>query len=415
LSDAIVSVKAVLEKENWLKYGSILLDLKDQEREIKTLLHTIKDYWEKYPDQDLITIDELKVWFQHRNPSVRDSEVYDFLLQEIAGLEMPNRELYNDVLLETVKEAYARRAGEAIIPFLNGDKRQDIMEVLEEVVDGYKKKVGLLCGEEEADPRMCPLDIDYLFKEDEKKGLKWSLGLLNSVIGPLPPGRLGHIFACSNVGKSSLAISQGACFATQLIDDEIILHLGNEEAKKIVQQRYMCSLLNKPYDVLKLDPEQSMEEYLEKGGNRIKIFDEILTLTDVEHYLNRYKDRARVLFLDQGPKLHIRGDHARHEKLQIIYNNLREFGKKYNCDILSLGQGDANAEGKKFLSRHNIEGSKAGYLQGECDFIIGVGMTEDERTEDVRYISIPKNKLNQGREGRGAAMIDRLTGRYKSI
>ena len=70
--------------------------------------------------------------------------------------------------------------------------------------------------------------------------------------------------------------------------------------------------------------------------------------------------------------------------------------KLYNTSIICLAQAVGEAENRKYLKLSDIYGSRVG-IQGELDYAIGIGRTMDDLAyANVRFINIPKNKLNEG-------------------
>jgi len=55
-------------------------------------------------------------------------------------------------------------------------------------------------------------------------------------------------------------------------------------------------------------------------------------------------------------------------------------------------QASASAEGKKWLNMNDVDSSKTA-KQGEADWILGIGKTDNQDAQDVRYLHLCKNKL----------------------
>lgn len=417
-----VYLRSLMRRENWDDYGYLFLRLEEQEREVVDLLRTIKDYYKEYPDVDGLSVDELKAYHALKNPSPKNRGIYDHLFSQIETQDVQNDDLMQDLLLRVTELSTIRQISAEIIPYLQGEPKPGTIKRIEEHLKTYTDRVDTLHAEEE-DPNICTMSFGEAVRVNVRDGLKWQLGLLNQVMGPLPVGYLGHIFGTSNVGKSSLAVSQGAFFAHQLRNsgsDQPVVYMTNEESISRYLIRMTTVFLDRPLegDLLpileanngELPPDlAAMVE--ERGGSHFRIVGGVDTLDKVEHYIKRLN--PRVCFVDQGPKLRIPEADSRHGALFQIYNGLRELGKKYPTSIIGLGQGDGDSAHKTYLTKENAEGSKAGYLQGECDFMIGIGESGDPALENIRYLSICKNKFKQGRNGRGMVMINRETGRFK--
>jgi hypothetical protein len=79
-------------------------------------------------------------------------------------------------------------------------------------------------------------------------------------------------------------------------------------------------------------------------------------------------------------------------------------------DMLTVGQADVVAEGRKWLLQSNLDSGKTG-KPGAFDYIIGIGKSLDPSDEYTRFITLCKNKLT-GDHGRYVVSIDPATARY---
>ena len=90
------------------------------------------------------------------------------------------------------------------------------------------------------------------------------------------------------------------------------------------------------------------------------------------------------------------------DRLKAVYGKFRELAKTYNCDVIAVGQASVSGEGSKWLKMSDMDNSKTG-KPGELDYAIGIGKTFDDVDNPVcsiRYISLCKNKMNEGKHGR---------------
>ena len=130
-------------------------------------------------------------------------------------------------------------------------------------------------------------------------------------------------------------------------------------------------------------------------------------------YKIRYikKEEASIVFIDQADKVTIGGSfNASHERLREVYRRIREVAKRQNCAIFGVSQASAEAEGKTRLSFTMMEGSKIGKAS-EADLIIGIGKTEVEPDDEIRHLTISKNKIS-GWHGTIATKIHPQISRY---
>ena len=280
------------------------------------------------------------------------------------------------------------------------------MDRFGERIDKYHELVGNI---ENAESRVCTLTFEELIEADQSMGYNWRLDRLNEIIGPVKPGSLGHIFAQSEVGKSSMALAEATHFANQMRGTEdFVLFLGNEEGMKRLKLRMHIALIGQPIQWMlranKKTPGIINEIYDKAGGNNIKAIEGVNHISDVEMLINIWK--PKICFIDQGTKVSVGGGDKlkSHEKLQVAYNTYRGLATKYDMCIITTGQADSASEHKKWLTLQNMSESKVG-IPGELDFAIGITPSREDGMERVRYINVCKNKLS-GRLGKAQTYLD---------
>jgi len=385
----------------------MLLEFDSLEREHKQILQAIKGYYEQFPGHEAITPDELQIFFHQENPVIKDTGVYDILFDQIRSINIDNSALLDTALKRVTDFHYSTKAMGELVKFLNAGGKAGIETILP-LIDEYRSVVSAV-GEENPDECITPLR--QIIEDIKRDGLDWSLDFLNSAIGPVYPGTLGHILARPEVGKTAFCVSQASFFAYQLRKtNEKVLFLSNEEGVNRTRARAYASLIGLPVDTLLQDKEDQYEQlYLEKGGKNLVFVGEVGTLAKVEQNIARYK--PRVVIVDQGPKVSLPGNYSSVEARQLVYNAYRTMASRNRLVFITVGQADSAAENKKWLTYNHIDGSKVG-IPGECDYIIGIGRSEEK--EDHRYFCISKNKLGI-KLGRYPAKIDPLKNRYIQI
>ena len=165
---------------------------------------------------------------------------------------------------------------------------------------------------------------------------------------------------------------------------------------------------------MKANPKRAAELFRQGGGRRIKLVDEAnISIDLVQRLCNEYK--PRLVVIDQGDKVSFKGDNAmgtNASRLKAVYDKLREVVKKcdkeWKMDIITIGQADVKAEGKRRLFQSNLDEGKTGKA-GAFDYILGIGAEIDNDT--ARYISFCKNKIT-GYHGQHMVGFDRFKGRY---
>ena len=387
----------------------MLFELDNLEREHKAILHTVKKYYDKYQDRNSISIDELRVFFFHENPAIKDKSIYNVLFDQIATLDISNNDVISMALDHVAEYHVSSKAMAMLAAYLSGDSKHGISTLMP-MIEEYQS---LVVGVGDENPDECTDDLHDIMAEIQREGLNWRLSFLNEAIGPVYPGTLGHVLARPETGKTAFCIDVAAYWAWQLREtDESVLYLSNEENVKRTRARAYASLLGVPVPTLLTKSVDGVRERFNKlGGKNLRFVNQVTSIDKVEQNIIRY--RPKVVIVDQGPKVSIPGNYSSVEVRQIIYNKYRNYADKYNNIFLSVGQADAKAENKKWLTYNHADGSKVG-IPGECDYIIGVGRDENDMNPDYRYFCLSKNKLGSTL-GKWTARIETAVSRYQTV
>ena len=222
---------------------------------------------------------------------------------------------------------------------------------------------------------------------------------------------------CGNTGKTSWIASEVTNFAAQLNDDEHILYFNNEEAGRKVRYRLYSAMLNKPIEEIKQSYEltqKAIETYRQRGGNRLLLYDnETFSIEDIDRFCQEYN--PKIIVVDVADKVTFKGvgNLEGQARLKELYMRYRALSKKYNCTVITSAQASAEAYGKKWIDLIHMDMSRTG-KPSELDLSIGIGMSNDDGKENVRYIHVNKNKW-LGVHARCTAIINPLTGRYTDV
>ena len=403
-------LKFLLVREHFEKYSFYVKEL-NFEPETELLLTSIEEYFKEYPEVNTISPDELIVYTNLKNPLVKKRSSFMSLFQKLGEAT------FNSELIE-------ENFNNILEKYFSSEILFKVSESMEDKTSGVLADVAKLCTQyEDLALRLAKKnftfvsnDIEELIqKRKEKPGIKWRIAGLNTHLGDIRGKTLGHVFARVDTGKTSFVFSEESHWVTQLKDDEVILHLNNEEDGEKLMSRFYQSLLNVPQDVLESHPEECKKEFLRLGGDRFLLYDEALIyIDDIEELFNTYN--VRVCVIDQADKLHFKGQAKLGDvqRLQTIYAKLRELAKKYDVHILTVGQASISAENRKWLYPSDLDGSKT-LKPGEFDYIIGIGKKFDDTDTDktnLRYIHLCKNKLGTGLHAMIEAVFDPSRARY---
>jgi hypothetical protein len=136
---------------------------------------------------------------------------------------------------------------------------------------------------------------------------------------------------------------------------------------------------------------ESKHEYEEWLGEKQfqLIYNNQMTIQSIRRTIEKYKPAivgVNVLLKVGG--IQRKEDHDKLEQLGV---QLRAMSADFNCPIFAVTQADPQADGVKYIPQTWIYKSKTA-LQGESDILIMIG-TDDEGTEEDRYIHVAKNKI----------------------
>lgn len=241
-------------------------------------------------------------------------------------------------------------------------------------------------------------------------GIPFRLKELQEATLGLRGGDLAVFFARTNVGKSTFLASEVTHMAEHV--DKPIIYFNNEQRGNAVKLRLIESSLGWSTDQIKVDYSKTLNLYLEKTHGNIKLVDDA-TLTHWE--LKKYVEELEpsLICVDQLDK--IKGFKADRHDLEVgaIYIFLREVAKKYNIPVLGVTQASESAEGKKWLTTKDMAESKTSKA-AECDLLVGIGKSNEEGYENLRYLNILKNK-GTGDERRIECRFRKDIGRYESF
>ena len=230
--------------------------------------------------------------------------------------------------------------------------------------------------------------VDLYESQIQTPGLRWRLDWLNKSLGSLRKGDFGFIFARPETGKTTFLASEMTHMVSQTDGD--ILWFNNEEQGKKVAVRCFQALFGVTNKELFEEKEINADEYNQKIGDRIKIydFDDSNNVSRIEAII---KDtNPSLIIFDQIDK--IRGfKNDRYDlELKKLYQWAREIAKSY-APVIAVSQAGGTGEGKLWLTMDDVDSSKTA-KQGEADWILGIGKEQDN-TSNMRFLNISKNKL----------------------
>lgn len=404
-------IKLFLNKDIFMKYNTYLsLSLiKEQTPELYKLLNSLSSYYSE--GKDSLSVEEFMLVFFTQYPAMREKEkeTYNFLFSQIASVEV-REELVVGYLEELRQELLLTEI--ALTALEVKEKRKD-MSVLE---DQFKLITRVVIEE---DISFVTDNLEDLYNEVvQQKGLRWRLKALNIMMGSLRKGDFGFLFARPETGKTTFLASEITYMAGQT--DQPIVWFNNEEAGNKVKLRCYQAALGMTLPELFSDLETNKERFMEVTKGNIKLYDAgSIHRRDVEKICKQLN--PSMIIFDQIDKINGFQGHERHDlALKTLYQWARELAKEYGPTI-GVCQAGGSGEGKKRLTMDDVDSSKTS-KQGEADWILGIGKTNKEDEEYVRYMHLSKNKLMgdedsdpEMRHGTFSVIIQPQVARYTDI
>lgn len=355
--------------------------------EIRSLFIVLQSAHNTY-QHDLTSKELYKIW-EIENPVATRAEKAE--IQDIIG-DIDAEPVYSDdISSDIIQKLWIRDLGKRV-SILGLELNEGNIHALPKLQDLMAKYVNGF-DEDEFGPDT-EQDIDILKAElDDSARAKFNIEQLSRQVVGINRQEFGIIFANPNVGKTaficSLALSPGG-----FIDQGFrVAFLGNEEAtKRTVVRAYSASTGLTKQEVFD-DTAKAKVIYNARTQNLVSFKDtQDFDLDMIDRYLAR--KAADIVFIDQADKVMIGGNfNASHERLRELYRRLRELAKKHNCAIFGVSQASAEAEGRTRLSYTMMEGSKIGKA-AEADLILGIGKQALEEEDNLRYITVSKNKIS---------------------
>lgn len=372
------------------KYGGYLEAnfLKDNSPELHKIFTAIGQFHAKYPEKDISSTDELKLYFFTLFPPISEvgTRAVEGLLSKMEQL-IPSPDVAQDFVREHQKRSEAAKLGLLAIKVAEGSTPfSELLQASSKLVEldqpiGQKNEF-VEVGEEGQFPG---------------GGLSWRLSCLNKSLGPVRRGDNGFLFARPEAGKTTLALSESTFMAGQA--DGPTIYFNNEQPGELMYYRAAQAYLGITADTFFKYKKRAIQRF-RKELPGYHIYDSAyMQRRDVERICRTYN--PRLLVFDQLPKVKGFADDRHDLEMGAVFQWARELAKEYG-PVVGLCQAGGTAEGKKYLTMDDVANSKTS-MQAEADWILGVGKSHQEGMESIRHFSISKNKL-LGDEGSDASL-----------
>ena len=388
------------------KFFSEVLNIVNRDmfsREMRDVFDVIVHSHTKYEND--ITVGELSVLFNDRNPAMPDSsrEKSQELILSLDCGNPANTEMHMDMVRNFWLRDRARIIGEKAIEIFTGESEDfgELRSLIENVEDG--RISDRTTYEEVTD------DLDELLDQNcGEPDFPFEFNLIQERVPGLRRGNLGIIFARPEVGKTTFC-----CFlaASYVRAGHKVVYWANEERAGDVKLRLIASFFGITKHELETNRKNYIPAYERDVMPHLRVMSAInMSIEEVDSYAKLNK--PDIMFCDQLDKFRISGEYNRgDERLKETYVNAREIAKRNDCLVWAVSQASNDGHDRLFVDYNMMDNSKTGKA-GEADIIIGIGKTGASDVNNiVRHICISKNKIN-GWHGPIDANIDIQRGVY---
>tara|TARA_R110001592_G_scaffold43396_1_gene140673 strand:+ start:1209 stop:2423 length:1215 start_codon:yes stop_codon:yes gene_type:complete len=372
--------------------------------EIRSLYTVLTAAHETY-QHDLTSKELYKIW-ETENPVSTRAEKAD--IEDVISLVEMEEEYSPSIASDVINKLWQRDVGKQVanIGLEISEGNPHALKKAQEMLSKYSE--GFI--EDQFGPDTT-LDIDELKHDmDNTNRAKFNIETLSRHVYGIQRTEFGIIFAMSNAGKTAFVCSLALAPGGFVDQGHRVVILGNEEATRRTVVRAYSSATGLTKEEILEDTEKAKVIFQARHRGLISFKDtQDWDLDKIEEYIREKK--ASIVFIDQADKVMIGGNfNASHERLRELYRRLREVAKRQECAIFGVSQASAEAEGKTRLSYTMMEGSKIGKA-AEADLIIGIGKHDVDPDDNVRFITISKNKIS-GWHGTIATTIHPHISRY---
>lgn len=401
-------IKLCLSYSNWEEAKRLGLSTSlFQGKELQTLF-SVLDNWHLAHESDITVTDLSNLVFASVS---KDHSFYEDVFLNLEKLESSDetaRVLLNSLVRKNRLKALSLAAYDAYEGNDKDNKFDELMEAFSHAPEAV----------EDEEDEFVTDDLDELVdRAVATPGLPWRLKTLNRMLGPLRKGNMGLIFARPESGKTTLLCSEVTYMAEHC--DGPILWFANEEDGDIVKLRIIQAAFAITMEQLLSDRAGWRTKFKEQYGGKILLLAQG-TIASSKIERECAKRAPSLVIIDQ--LAHIQGFKQEKKNLALgdAFRWSREVAKEV-CPVINIHQAGGEGEGVKWLNMNHVDEVKTA-AQAHCDWILGLGKSNAEGMEQIRYASVSKNKLLGGpetdpnlRHGKMEILIDAQRARYKDL
>jgi len=209
----------------------------------------------------------------------------------------------------------------------------------------------------------------------------------NDPDGGVPRGTHILLYARPETGKTMFNINLANAAANLGFK---VLYYSNEDPAATLMLRSISNFTGLGTSAVKRDIAAAREQAMDMGYGNIYFADRHPgSIPDIRKLVMEYE--PDLLIVDQIRNVRPPRPLNKVEALEELCKDVRNITKEFNIVTLSVTQAGNEADQKAFLDMGDVDFSNTG-MQAAVDVMIGLGVTAVMDSNEIRGISLPKNK-----------------------
>lgn len=358
------------------------INLKNYSKEFSIIQGFIKDYYERDSKAERVNTELLVDLISASVQNEKHVERFKEFVEEALATDISAANV-KEVVLQAKKQ---EMGNELAIAIVNGKEHDALLTKYNELMAYVDLDALTEKGVEVYDTS----DLDDLINHETDTTNKlrvYPLALNERLDGGLQGSDHVTIFAPPELGKTALELTMASGFARQ---GAVGIVFNNEERITRLRLRALSCCTGMTASEIRANP-QAAKDIAEQLGFHNIIFISLSpgTLSQIDAFVDRYK--AKWFIVDQMRHLAMKSDN-RTNQLEAAAVGIRTIAKRYDAVAISITQAADSAQGKSVLDIGDVDSSNVG-IPGACDVLLGIGATEQQKEQNIRVLSLSKNKL----------------------
>lgn len=369
------------------------IPISDIDKKTKAIVQDIGKYFAIHPDATVLDFPTFRsLFFTSWHKNIK-GEAADFYNKLLTNMETDVNEYQDKNIINQLLELeFATSVGNLVEQYQQGEE----VDIVNEIGELHQKVAESL-------DRITSFEFagfaDNTIDEGTEGGLLWPLQVMNDHYRPIQPADQYIVAARPGKGKTTFLTQLNHSLVQQMPANKVIVWFNNESRRQRIMSRQIQSALfmtNKEMSQLRAEGKLE-EEYIKAMGdlNRVRVYDihgkSHFQLEEILASIGRDNVGAIVVDMLDNVKFPTRKDVREDQRLEQMYQWLRERGVEYECPTFPTSQISNEGAGLMFPTENMLKDSKTG-KQGACDGIIMLGSSDDPLLQNKRGISMPKTK-----------------------